>query len=149
MVKNIELFLADLRSTYGWAVAEQASDILNDGEPLSDQNPNALKLMFDTAVKRNEHDFAEELADELGIDYVANDSGDPDMSDMLSDDDFLKLIDSKFGWSVYQQAKSILDDPGTIDEQNPNALRYIEDLASKYGRDDISILILDYLEGAE
>lgn len=147
MVKNIDLFLADMRSTYGWAVAEQAEAVLKRGEPLSNQNPNALKLMFDTADKRNEFDFAEELADHLGIEYMPDDSKDPNINDMLTDADFLRMVDSKFGWAIHQAAKAILDDPSTIEDQNTNALKYIEDLASKYGRDDISIMILDYLEG--
>lgn len=148
-VKNPELFVAAIRSKYGWAVAEQAESVIN-GESLEDQNPNALKYIFDVADSRNEYELAEVLADHLGIEY---DSGSGDetevnrmMDNSVSDEDFLNLVNSKFGWAIHQQAESVLNDE-PLDEQNPNALEYIADLADQYGRDDIAIKINSFLEG--
>lgn len=146
MVKNREAFLADIRAKYGWAVEEQAADILNGGR-YEDQNPNALKIIFDVAKERKEYDLAEDLAEFLDIPFETPDGDmEPDMSDVLSDEDFVNLVRSKFGWAVAEQAKSILNDHDTIPYQNPTALQYISDLADIHGRDDIAIMIDQYLD---
>lgn len=146
MVKNKEGFLADIRSQFGWAVAEQATAILG-GDGYENQNPNALKLIFDVAKQRREYELAEDLADFLDIPFEVPDGDmEPDMSDLLSDEDFVKLVSSKFGWSVAQQAQAILVDNDAIQDQNPTALKYISDLADMHGRDDISIIIDQFLD---
>lgn len=150
MVKNVEAFLADVNSKYGWAVEEQARDLIVNNQSMEEQNPNALQLIFDVAVKRNEHDLAEELAEYLGIEY----DGDPSdeeavnqmMDDSVDDEDFINLVNSKFGWAVAQQAKAILQDSESLSEQNPTALQYISDLADMHNRPDIATLIDDYLD---
>lgn len=146
MVKNRGAFLADIRANYGWAVAEQATAIL-DGGNYEDQNYNALKIIFDVAKERREYNLAEDLADFLDIPFETPDGDmEPDMSDVLSDEDFINLVTSKFGWAVGQQATAILDDHDTIQDQNPTALQYISDLADMHGRDDIAIIIDQYLD---
>ena len=146
MVRNRETFLADIRSQFGWAVAEQATAILN-GDGFENQNQNALKLIFDVAKQRREYDLAEDLADYLEIPFEVPDGDmEPDMSDHLSDEDFVNLVSSKFGWAVGQQAQAILADNDTIQDQNPTALRYISDLADMHGRDDIAIMIDQFLD---
>lgn len=149
MVRNVDVFLADIENKYGWAVAEQARNVIVYNQSLEDQNPNALKLIFDVAERRKEHDLAEELAEFLGIDYDGNPDDEDEvnsmMDDSVDDEDFVNLVQSKFGWVVAQQARAILDNSDNIQDQNPNALRYISDLADMHGRPDISTMIDDFL----
>lgn len=148
-IPNKEAFLAHVKSLGGWSVEEQAASIL-DGEDLFDQNPAALKIILDVASKRGLHDLGEDIAEFLGVEYDPSEGDEVAirrmMDDTPSDEDFLRMIDKKFGHAIYQQAKSILDDPSTIDEQNPNALSYISDFAMMHGREDIVAIIQDYLE---
>lgn len=148
-VKNPDLFVASVRSRHGWAVAEQAEAIIR-GESLEDQNPNALKYIFDVAESRKEYELAEILADHLGIEYNSDFDDEAEVNQMMnnstSDEDFLNMVMSKFGWAIHQQAQAVLDGED-LSEQNPNALEYIADLADQYGRDDISIKITSFLEG--
>lgn len=147
-VKNAELLIAELRSRYGWAVAEQAQDIIN-GEAVEEQNPNALKYILDVAISRGEHEMAEIIADHLGIPYEPEEeTGDEYDAIEVSNQDFINLVNAKFGWSVRQQAEAILNGED-LDEQNPNALEYIMDLAELKGRDDIASMIGEYLDKGE
>lgn len=150
-VKNPEAFIAAVRSQYGWAVAEQAQAII-DGESLENQNSNALKYIFNVAEYRKEHDLAELIADYLEIDYSGgqtdDEAVDSALGGTLSDEDFLNLIHSKFGWAIHAQAKAVLDGE-PLEEQNPNALEYISDFAEMQGREDIATLIDSFLTGGD
>lgn len=147
-VKNQSAFLAHVRSEGGWAVEEQARDILA-GQSLEDQNPNALQIIFDVAERRGEHEMAATIAEYLGIEYEGESDEaavDRQMSSVPNDADFLRMIDSKLGWAIYQQAKAIMNGE-PLEDQNPNALKYISDFALSVGREDVYDQIQSFFEG--
>jgi hypothetical protein len=53
-------FVALVENKHGWAVAEQAQDILN-GEAYDKQNHNALALIRDFAYSKGECELAESI----------------------------------------------------------------------------------------
>lgn len=93
--------------------------------------------------------------DDIDVDEDLEPSLDPDIN---SDDDptyfygslrgnkedFINAVAAKHGWSVEEQAESILDG-GAFEEQNSNALRYIMEIAEKRGEEELATEIRDYL----
>ena len=58
--------------------------------------------------------------------------------------DFVEMVDSNYGWSVSNQAKDILTGE-SLDEQNPNALKLIMELAKRKGEIELAETIEEYL----
>lgn len=144
-VSNKDALVAQVESQHGWAVAEQADDVIS-GAPMEELNPNALKAIFNVANSRGENELADAIAQYLGISFEPHTQSPYKTGGQLSDEDFVNMVDQKFGWSVSSQAKSVLaGEP--LEDQNPNALRYIADYARTVGRDDVADMIEQHLGG--
>jgi hypothetical protein len=61
-----------------------------------------------------------------------------------SQQDFVAIIDSKFGWAVSEQANDILNGQ-LYEDQNENALKYIQKVAEEKGEKELAESINDYL----
>ena len=59
-------------------------------------------------------------------------------------EDFVALVNSKYGWAVSGQAESLLDG-GDPEDQNSNALRYIMEFAQRKGETELAEYLQNYL----
>lgn len=62
----------------------------------------------------------------------------------MDPEDFVALINSKYGWAVAEQAKNVIDGEG-LHEQNSNALRYIMQFAALRQENELVDAIKKYL----
>ena len=63
--ESSEMFLDAVTGRLGGAIGEQARSICNDGEPLNEQNGNALKYIADYANKHGLSTIASEITSYL------------------------------------------------------------------------------------
>ena len=63
-------------------------------------------------------------------------------------EDFIAIIDSKYGWAVRDQAESILNSE-PYEDQNDNALKNIEETARRKGEIELADSLKGWLERTE
>jgi len=64
-------------------------------------------------------------------------------------EDFCSIVRDKEGWAVGEQAECIFLNDEPLEEQNPNALKAISDLAKYKGEPLIHKAIEDYLNNVQ
>lgn len=70
------------------------------------------------------------------------------MLEKYDDEDFCDILEARYGWSIAGQARGILNGED-LEEQNTNALRYIQEFASIKGENELANELKAYLDSLE